>query len=301
MSREKVNVDVLCVGLAVYDLTLAVPKQPDLDDKTRASSLVSCGGGPAANAAVTVACLGGKTVLVGYLGNDTFGNLHYQELQEAGVRVDLIKRGSTPTTLSVILVKPDGTRSIIYYRESKQHLTSNSLDFRQVNPKVILFDGHEALISPRLAEYAREHGIKTILDAGSLHPGTQELVSLVDYLVCSEKFASQITGEDDEQDALERLMDYAPSVVITLGDRGVIWKNYQGSGALHAFSVEAVDTTGAGDIFHGAFAFCIAGGCDWSNTLRYASAAAALSCTRRGARLSVPTNQEVVDFLARNQ
>jgi sulfofructose kinase len=238
--------------------------------------------------------------LAGYLGNDTFGDLHYQDLQEAGVGVDLILRGSIPTTLSVILVKPDGKRSIVYYRDRTGHLPLEDLDFTKITPKVILFDSHETSISLPLAEYARVHGIKTILDAGSLHPGTEELASRVDYLVCSEKFARQITGQENELDALQRLIDHAPSVVITLGERGLVWRNKQGAGSLPAYQVEAVDTTGAGDIFHGAFATCIAAGSEWSYTLRYASAAAALSCTRRGARLSIPINQEVVDFLARN-
>jgi sulfofructose kinase len=299
MSQEITRADVLCVGLAVYDLTFAIPVHPPLDDKTRASSLVSCGGGPAANAAVTIARLGRKAALLGYLGDDIYGDNHYRELQEAGVDVHLVQRGSIPTTLAVILVKPDGKRSIVYYRASDQQLSYEGINLEGISPKVILFDGHEASLSLPLAAYAREHAIPTVLDAGSLHPGTQELASMVDYLVCSEKFARQVTGQDDELQALERLIAYAPSVVITLGERGLVWKYRDGQGLLPVYRVEVVDTTGAGDIFHGAFAACLASGCEWEYTLRYASAAAALSCTRRGARLSIPTDKEVGDFLSR--
>ncbi len=299
MLQKVTPVDVLCVGLAVYDLTFAVPVHPPLDDKTRASSLVSCGGGPAANAAVTVARLGRNAALLGYLGNDIYGDNHYRELQEAGVDVHLVQRGSIPTTLAVILVKPDGKRSIVYYRAKDQQLFYKVIDLEGINPRMMLFDGHEAPLSLPLAIYAREHGIPTVLDAGSLHPGTQELASQVDYLVCSEKFARQVTGQEDALQALEQLIAYAPSVVITLGERGLIWKNTDGEGSLPAYQVGVVDTTGAGDIFHGAFAACLATGYEWGYTLRYASAAAALSCTRRGARLSIPTGQEVEDFLSR--
>jgi sulfofructose kinase len=197
------------------------------------------------------------------------------------------------------MVKPDGSRALVNYRNPESFLAAGSVDFSSVATRVILFDGHEPYISPSLARSARQRGIITVLDAGSIHSGTEELAGLVDYLVCSERFGLDFTGETNEERAIEKLKSYAPNLIITVGDRGLIWKNAGGSGRLEAFKVKAVDTTGAGDVFHGALAACLAQKKEWFESLRYASAAGALCCTKIGARLGIPGKKEVEGFLAR--
>jgi len=294
----KYQVDVLCVGAGTYDLIYSVDRDPQPDEKIRATSFTGCGGGPAANAAVTVSRLGLQAGFVGYLGRDIFGNAHFEELLEAGVNTELIARGDHPSALSVVMVKPDGSRALVNYRKPESFLGAGSVDFSSVDAKVILFDGHEPHLSTPLARLARQQGIITLLDAGSIHRGTEELASLVDNLVCSENFALEFTGETNENKAIEKLMDYAPNIVITLGERGLVWKNGEGSDRLGAYKVKAVDTTGAGDIFHGALAACLAKKKEWTESLHYASAAGALCCTKVGARLGIPTKSEVDTFMA---
>jgi len=297
MNKEH-RIDVLCVGAATYDLVYSVDRHPQPDEKIRATSFIGCGGGPAANGAITVARLGLQAAFAGYLGNDIFGNAHFDELQQAGVHTALVARGDHSSALSVVMVKPDGSRALVNYRNPESFLAAGSVDFSTVEAKVILFDGHEPQISPALARSARQRGIITVLDAGSIHSGTEALASLVDYLVCSERFGLDFTGEKDEEKALADLGAYATNVIITLGERGLVWKNAQGAGRLEAFKVRAVDTTGAGDVFHGALAACLAKKKKWLEGLRYASAAGALCCTKIGARLGIPTKGEVEDFLA---
>lgn len=294
-------VDVLCVGAGTYDLVYSVDRHPKPDEKIRASSFIGCGGGPAANGAVTVARLGLQAAFAGYLGKDIFGNAHLEELQKAGVNTDFVARGVYSSALSVVIVKPDGSRSLVNYRKPESFLAPGTVDFSTVDPRVILFDGHEPRISPDLARSARARGIITVLDAGSIHGGTQELAGLVDYLVCSENFGLDFTGETDEERALARLSSYAPNVIITLGVRGLVWKNVTGSGRLPAYRAMAVDTTGAGDVFHGALAACLSQEMAWLSSLRYASAAGALCCMKIGARLGIPTKGEVEEFLARQE
>ena len=289
---------MLCVGAGTYDLVYSVDRDPQPDEKIRANSFTGCGGGPAANAAITVSRLGLQSAFVGYLGNDIFGNAHINELQQAGVNTDFVTRGEYSSALSVIMVKPDGRRSLVNYRKPESFLAAGSVDFSSIDAKVILFDGHEPNISPALARSARQQGIITLLDAGSIHPGTEELAGLVDYLVCSESFGFGFTGESTEERALEKLIAYAPNVVITLGNRGLAWKNAEGPGRSDAFNIKAVDTTGAGDVFHGALAACLAQKWEWQESLAYASAAGALCCTKIGARLGIPTKEEVEEFLA---
>lgn len=290
-----ITVDVLCVGHASYDLIFSVAHHPAEDEKIFADGFLACGGGPAANAAVAVARLGLQAAFAGYLGQDLYGEKHCQELVDVGVDTRLVIRGSSPTPLSTIVVKPDGKRALINYKGDTKPLPPKAIDFALITPKVILFDGHEPQISVALAEQAANQKIPTVLDAGSLHDGTRALMGQVDYLVCSEKFACQLAG--DENTALSQMAKIAPVVVITLGERGLIWQRGKQCVALPAYPMTAIDTTGAGDAFHGAFAAAIAGGMDWLGVLRYASAAGALCCTKIGARLGLPLKNEHLALL----
>jgi sulfofructose kinase len=344
--RKSMQIDVLCVGLASYDLVYSVDRHPEADGKCFASSLLMGGGGPAANAAVTVARLGGIAAFAGYLGRDIFGDMHLEELLSEGVITGLVVRGGHPTPLSSIIVKPEGKRTVVTHKGSTPVLEPDQVDFTPVKPRAILFDGHQPAISVPLAKKAREQNIPTVLDAGSVHEGTLELAPLCGYLAASEKFARDLSGEKDPAMALGFLARIAPVAIITLGGAGLIWtagawepgpasrsgetssfsggrrdsenlaaatrppetngmgcgppprrRAQQEGGSIEAFPVDAVDTTGAGDIFHGAFALRIAGGEELLSALRYASAAAALGCAKMGARAAIPTRAEVERFL----
>jgi sulfofructose kinase len=295
------EIDVLCIGHANYDLSLGVERQPGADEKTVASWLVECGGGPAANAAMTVARLGQRAAFLGYLGRDVWGERHFQEFVQAGVLTDFIVRGDFPTPLSLILVKPDGQRSVVNYSRGTPFLQPEIIDLDWLSPKLILFDGHEPQLSFALMPQARQRSILTMLDAGSLHPGTLGLLDAVDYLICSEKFAHDFTGLADEEQAALLLAACSPNVVVTLGGRGLVWVNATGQGRLPAFPVPVLDTTGAGDAFHGALAACLAAGRPWLESLRYASAAAAICCTKRGARVELASHAQVISLIVKGQ
>jgi sulfofructose kinase len=290
MKTSFLNIDVLCIGHASYDLVFSVPHHPAEDEKIFAQGFIGCGGGPAANAAVTVAKLGLNAAFGGYLGNDLYGERHRQELIEHGVDTRFIVRGEAPTPISAVLVKPDGKRALINYKSETRPLAADNLAFSGINPKVVLFDGHEPHVSVAYCHALRNPSVATVLDAGSLHEGTQALMGLVDYLVCSEKFALQVAGSVDQ--ALKQLAETAPAVVITLSERGLVWKRASEEGALPAFDVVSIDSTGAGDAFHGAFAAALAMNMVWVDVLRYASAAGALCCTRMGARPGLPSLEE---------
>src|SRR5208337_278756 len=221
--RKSMEIDVLCVGLASYDLLYLVEHHPEADEKCFATGLLMGGGGPAANAAVSVARLGGIAAFAGYLGRDIFGSTHFEELLCEGVITSLMVRGGHPTPLSTIIVKPDGKRSIITHKGSTPVLEPDQVDFTAVRPRAILFDGHQPAISVPLAKKAREQNIPTILDAGSVHQGTLELAPLCGYLATSEKFARDLSGEKDPARALGFLAQMAPVAIITLGGAGLVW------------------------------------------------------------------------------
>lgn len=285
LMKARPGLDVLCVGHASYDHVFAVDHHPGPDEKLFADASISCGGGPAANAAVTVARLGLCAAFAGYLGKDLHGQLHHAELLDEGVDTRWMVRGNAPTPVSVVIVKPDGARALICYKGATNPLPASAIDLADAEPAVLLFDGHE----PELSAALCRRPIPTVLDAGSMHSGTEKLMYQVDYLVCSEKFATQWLGADAPERALNALAERSPAVVITLGERGLIWNKAGETGRLPAYPVKPVDTTGAGDAFHGAFAAGLATNMGWSDLLRYASAAGAASCEVLGARPGLPT------------
>ena len=286
------TLDVLCVGHASYDHVFSVDHHPSPDEKQFAGGMIGCGGGPAANAAVTVARLGHRAGFMGYLGEDLHGALHFEELLNEKVDTTGIVRGHQPTPVSVILVKPDGARSVTTFKGGVP-----SGFFGGPSPKmaarVILMDGHE----PDLSMAMMDAKAVTVLDAGSLHPGTETLMSRVDYLVCSEKFAASAVGQGDMEAALRVLGEVAPTVVITLGDRGLLWRHEGMKGRLSAFTIRERDTTGAGDAFHGAFAAGLVRGLPWPDLLMFASAAGAACCEVFGARPGLPDESSIARIL----
>jgi sulfofructose kinase len=292
--------DVFCVGFACYDLVFTVDHHPAPNEKARASAFLGCGGGTAANAAVAAAQLGATTAFTGYLGNDIYGDQHLAELHTAGVDTRLVVRGAEATSISAIFVKPDGARSIVNYRERiASRLTPADVPFTQVQPKAILFDGHQPALALAIADWAQAQGIPTVLDADTINDGNRELVHRCTIVAASEHFAQAFTGADSPQAGMAVLAHCAPAVVVTLGERGLIWQRGAETGALPAFQVEVVDTTGAGDAFHGALATGVARGMAWETMLRFASAAGALCCTKHGARVGMPTLAEVQALLRR--
>jgi len=293
MTTDSKSIDVLCVGYACMDINFNAPHHPASDEKVRALSMHSCGGGPASNAAVAIARLGGRAAFAGYLGNDAFGEAHLHELVEAGIETDGVSRGEAATPVAVVTIKPDGDRSIIDYRVPSALAPEDAISLSEHPAHVLLVDGHQPLLSIKLVNEARNLGIPSVLDAGSVHDGTMLLYNKVDYLITSEKFARQFSDEDDPRTALAALDGAAPFIAVTWGADGVYWQDEEGQHHMPAFDIEAVDTTGAGDAFHGAFALGLAQGMELRANLRRSCATAALTCLKAGARSALPERARV--------
>jgi sulfofructose kinase len=275
------------------DINFNAAHHPTADEKLRATNMHTCGGGPAANAAVTIARLGGSARFSGYLGNDAFGDAHLREFASNGVHADGLHRGDAPTPVAAVTIKPNGERSIIDYRAPSALAAEDTISLTKFPAKVLLIDGHQPLLSLALIEEARALGIPSILDAGSINDGTQLLYNKVDYLITSAKFAKHFSGEDDPRTALATLDGAAPLIACTWGADGVYWQDEYGQHHTPAFDIEAVDTTGAGDAFHGAFALGIAEGLKTKQNMRRACATGALTCLKAGARSALPTRKAV--------
>jgi sulfofructose kinase len=293
MTTDSNIIDVLCVGYACVDINFNASHHPASDEKVRALSMHSCGGGPASNAAVAIARLGGQAAFAGYLGRDAFGDAHLMELLEAGVQTAGVDRGDAATPVAAVTIKPDGDRSIIDYRAPSALAPEDTISLSAQPARVLLVDGHQPLVSIKLVEEARRLGIPSVLDAGSVHDGTMGLYNKVDYLISSQKFARQFSGEDDARKALASFDGVAPFTAVTWGTDGVYWQDDEGQHHMPAFDIEAVDTTGAGDAFHGAFALGLAQAMELRTNLRRACATAALTCLKVGARSALPERARV--------
>jgi sulfofructose kinase len=296
MSLAMDRLDVLCVGYACVDLNFETSHHPGPDEKLRASSMHVCGGGPAANAAMAIQRLGGSAGFIGYLGSDALGESHYREFHAAGVDTAHIVRGAAPTPIAAVTIKPNGDRSVVDYR-STSNLIESGPALASIKPRCLLTDGHQPLLATTLLDEARRAGIPSILDAGSLHDGTRMLYPKVDYLITSEKFSRELTDETDPRQALAALDGVAPFIAITCGAEGVYWQDESGQHHMPAFAIDPIDTTGAGDAFHGAFALGLAQSLPLRENLRRASACGALTCLKQGARSALPKREQVERLL----
>jgi sugar/nucleoside kinase (ribokinase family) len=287
---------VLCQGLVATDFlartTFPVPK----DRKVRVNEFVRQGGGPAANAAVGIARLGGLAAFAGAVGDDALGLEQIEDLAREGVGVAYVERvPHAGSFVSFILVDAeDGTRTI-FSAPRDRPLARESSSALACDPDLVLVDGWGGPAQEALASAARDAGVPVLLDAGSARPEVLTLAGLAHVVIASEAFAEEWHRAGDPEGALARLLAHgAELVAITRGERGALAR---ARGAREVFEVprypvDAVDTTGAGDAFHAGAAFGLAAGLTWERSLGLGAFVAARKCAALGARGGLPRREE---------
>jgi len=268
----KVLPRILCVGMPVRDLTFQVRDVPARGSKENASHFAEICGGNALNAAIGIARLGGRATLCGPMGDagETTSEFILDRLAEEGIATDhLVRMPGLVTPISAIMIDSSGERTI-------------------------------AEFCADLCAEARRRGIPVIVGVDRAMPLREGLLIASSHLIFSSESLQQTAGIADDGAALMKIATLTSSVLAgTRGPRGTIW--FDGSGGLQempAFPVHAVDTLGAGDIFHGAFAVAVTEGLELRQALHFASAAAALKCTRFGGAFAAPQRAEVERLLA---
>ena len=291
---------VLCVGQAVQDFVFSVDTMPDAAEKYRASAFESIGGGPAATAAVAIARLGGNAQLAARTGDDAIADVVVAELESYGVDCSLVRRFANCTSsLSAVIVDNDGERLIVNYLDPALDTTPDWLPQRlSENVNAVLVDTRwpeGALHGLRLA---RQAGVPAVLDADLPVPADGELVRAATHVAFSAAGLAEYCGDADAARGL-RAIDATTDAwcCVTLGSNGTI---YMSDGELRnvaAHEVRVSDTLGAGDAWHGAFAFALAEGRSTNDATTFASAAAALKVQYGGGRAGCATLDDVEDFL----
>ncbi len=294
-------VDVVGVGLNATDTVIRLPGFPAFNSKMKVLSVERQAGGQVASAMVACRRWGLTARYVGSIGDDDLGRFQRSELEREGVEAYWFVVPGVQSQFSFILVdEPTGERTILWGRDPALALQPERLDRRWIErARLLHVDGHDAPAVAQAARWARQVRIPVMADVDNLYPGVEALLESVDFLLASSEFPARLLGESDPLLALPLLARrYGCRLsAVTLGERGALaWDGVRFHYA-PAFLVEAVDTTGAGDVFHGGYIYGLLSGWEIDRCLQFACAAAGLNCTRPGARGGIFPVEEILHFL----
>ena len=293
---------ILCVGQSAYDITIPVESYPEENKKYKIKEVLECGGGSCNNAAYLLAKWHDEVYIASSIGKDDYGRKIKEELQSVGVNIKYIEElDGIPTTTSYIINnKLNGSRTIVTNRSDRLHF---SYDYDiDLEPDIILFDGNDFEMSLKMInKYPK--AIK-IIDAGNMKEGIVELVKRCDYVVCSNDFAKEYTGINftyhnmfQIEEAYNKMEnDFEGQIIITLEQMGSLTKLNNEFILVPSIKVESVDSTGAGDIYHGAFTHFIKEGYSLTDIMKYSNIAGALSVTKLGSKNSMPNLEDVINY-----
>ena len=293
---------ILCVGQSAYDITIPTDGYPEENKKYKIKEVYECGGGSCNNSAYLLAKWHDEVYIASPIGKDDYGRKIKEELNSVGVNTKYIEElNGIPTTTSYIINnKLNGSRTIVTHRNSKLHF---SYDFDiDLKPDIILLDGNDFEQSLNVIGKNKE-AIK-IIDAGNMKEGIVELAKRCDYVVCSNDFAREYTNINFDyknmlkiHEVYDKLAnDFPGKVIITLEQLGSLTKINDEFKLVPSIQVESVDSTGAGDIYHGAFTHFIAKGYDLLDVMRYSNIAGALSVMKIGSKNSMPNLEDVMNY-----
>ena len=301
-ERYPEAVQVVGLGQASVDYLGRVPAFPNEDEKVELLDIQMQCGGPVSTALVTLSRLNVATAFIGSISNDPLGLEILRDLEKEGINVRALKvtPGFTSQLAFIAITEGVGKRSIFWHRGSVPPLEPDYVQLGAFpNATLLHLDGLMIDASIEAARQAKARGMSVVMDAGTMRAGSQRLATLVDVLIASERFATPLVGADARPEtALEALHGLGPElVIITFGPRGSIGSDRRNTVHQKAFPVDALDTTGAGDVYHGGYLYGMLQGWDMRRCMRFASAVAAIKCCRIGGRKGIPDLHAVETFL----
>lgn len=302
-SSDKIeNIQVIGLGQASLDCLGTVPFYPQEDGKIEMTEIhIQCGG-PASTALATLSRLGISTSFLGSVSDDYFGREILKGLKEEMIDTSFLK--ITPGYIShfayIAITEGKGNRTVFWNKGNVPFLDPSDVNLSYFKKARILhLDCLMIDASLEAARQAKEMGIKVVLDAGTMREGVLDLISISDILIASERFAEPLTGPGmSPEKAIEKLNQHCPGdVIITLGAYGSIGLFNGDIIFQESFPVNVVDTTGAGDVYHGAYIYGILQNWDMPRCMRFASAVSAMKCREIGARKGIPDLKDVQKYI----
>ena len=293
---------IVGIGANVFDTLYTVDTYPTEDTKMRANSVNECGGGPCGTGLVAASKLGADCGFIGNYTDDSAGEFLKNDFKKYGVDTSYMTLKSGYSTFcSVLWLAADtASRTCVFYRGNVPPTEINEKAEKAIaEAEILMVDGNDMDAAIEGAKVANANGTKVLYDAGGLYEGVENLLPYADILIPSEEFAIGHTKTETAQEAAKILYEkYSPEiVVITQGKKGGIIYDGNTVESYPAFLVDAVDSNGSGDVFHGAFAFALTNNMDYKKACVFSSAVSALKCTKVGAREGVPTYEETINFL----
>jgi sugar/nucleoside kinase (ribokinase family) len=293
--------DVVGMGLNSVDFLSVVPEFPPPNSKMEMLRFSKQGGGQVATAMVALSRWGVKTKYIGKVGEDELGQFSLHSIRQEGVDVSsvTIEPNATNQFAMVIVDGPSGERTIIWNRDERLMYREGELRKEEVcSGKLLHLDGHDIHAAIQCARWAKEEGIPTVIDLDKAEPLTSELIKETDFVITSSRFPTLYTGISVREKALLELQKYTPGFLCaTLGHQGAVALVNGEFLHVKGFEVNTVDTTGAGDVFHGGFIYGLLQNWEVLKILRFANAVAALKCRELGGRKGIPTLKETQRFL----
>jgi sugar/nucleoside kinase (ribokinase family) len=289
------------MGLNSVDFLCVVPEFPPPNSKMQMLQFSKQGGGQVATAMVALSRWGVKTKYIGKIGEDELGRFSLDSIRQEGVDIlsVTIEPHATSQSAVIIVDRSTGERTILWNRDERLMYRDGELRKEEVcSGKILHLDGHDIHAALRCARWAKQERVPTVIDLDKVEPLTSDLIKKIDFIITSSRFPPMYTGISDQKKALLELQKYTSGFLCsTLGDGGAL-ALFNGE-FLHikGHKVNAVDTTGAGDVFHGAFIYGLLQNWKAEEILRFANAAAALKCKELGGRKGIPTLEEVKRFL----
>ena len=296
--------DILVIGSLNADLVVRAPHFPQPGETISGGDLQIIPGGKGANQAVAAARQGASVAMLGRVGNDSFGPFLLDSLKSNSVDVTHVHADDSATGTAIIIVDANGQNSIVLSAGANGKVTPADVDNASaLCPSLILLQLE--IPTPTVlhaAKYAKQNGIRVILNPAPAKSLPDELISLIDFIIPNETELSLLTSMDvndissTEKAARVLLQRGAKNVIVTLGSRGALIVNKDTSTHVDTYKVNVVDTTAAGDAFIGGFASVL----DSSSLLdavRYGCACGALATTKFGAQPSLPTKEDVEKFI----
>ncbi|OGP95490.1 MAG: hypothetical protein A2157_19395 [Deltaproteobacteria bacterium RBG_16_47_11] len=297
--------DVVGMGLNSVDFLTVVPKFPTPNSKMEMLRFSKQGGGQVATAMVALSRWGVKTKYIGKVGEDELGQFSLHAIRQEGVEVSsvTIEPNATNQFAMIIVDGPTGERTILWNRDQRLMYRQGELRKGEVcSGKLLHLDGHDIHAALQCAKWAKEEGIPTIIDLDKVEPLTFELIKEIDFVITSSRFPMLVTGIADREKALLELQKQIPGFLCaTLGHEGAIALVNGEIITVKGFKVNVVDTTGAGDVFHGGFVYGLLQNWEVAEILSFANAASALKCRNIGGRKGIPSLVEVQRFLSQQK